>query len=83
MSKTIKTGGPAFPEIRIKSGDNYNAPQKIYYGGMTLRDYFAATALHGLINNSGREYADDRWSKDASDDAYAIADAMLEARERK
>ena len=34
-------GGPAFPEIRIRSGGNYNPPTKLYYGGMTLRDYFA------------------------------------------
>ena len=38
-------GGPAFPvhpEIEIDPGD--------YYGGMRLRDYFAAAALIGLVS---------------------------------
>lgn len=41
-----KTGGPAFPEIRIKQiGDPaYNKPTKIYCNWMSLRDYFIAHA---------------------------------------
>ena len=68
---------PAFPEIRIRSGDNYNPPTKLYYGGMTLRDYFAAKAMHASMSldpanaASSEEHA--RW-------AYEMADAMLKAR---
>ena len=82
MSKTIKTGGPAFPEIRIKSGDNYNAPQKIYYGGMTLRDYFAAEAMQASLSTI-ENFPDESWRVDVALDAYAMADAMLAAREHK
>ena len=70
-------GGPAFPGIRIKQGDNYNAPAKIYYGGMTLRDYFAAKAMHASMTADPANEADSdshaRW-------AYEMADAMLKAR---
>ena len=73
MSKN--NGGPAFPEIRIKQGDNYNAPAKIYYGGMTLRDYFAAKAMHASMTADPAEAAHEIAAR-----AYAVADAMLKAR---
>jgi hypothetical protein len=48
--------------------------------GMTLRDYFAARAMEGLIAS------DDDGAGDRIDEiptyAYQIADAMLEAREK-
>ena len=74
MSNT-NTGGPAFPEVRIISGDNYNAPTKVYYGGMTLRDYFAAKAMQGLLVSTRTEDA-----RMIAKDAYKVADAMLAAR---
>ena len=77
MSNT-NTGGPAFPEIRIHGGDNYNAPTKVYYGGMTLRDYFAAKALQGLI---GTETEGGMLYDRVAEVAYLYADAMLKARE--
>lgn len=43
--------------------------------GMTLRDYFAAKALQGLI--TGKNY---HIKKEAVIEAYAFADAMLKAR---
>jgi hypothetical protein len=68
MSKD--TGGPAFPTTKNVSS---------YFHGMTLRDYFAAKAMQGLLAQSdgtapssdldfGAEYA------------YKMADAMLKAR---
>lgn len=59
------TGGPAFPQAHDDSGST----------GMTLRDYFAALALQGLL-------ASTRLTCDRviTQDAYEIADAMLEAR---
>ena len=77
MSKN--SGGPAFPEVTIQSGGNYNAPMKIYWKGMTLRDYFAAKAMQSILNNLPQGIQ----PKDcivAAEDAYFIADAMLEAR---
>ena len=74
--------GSAFPEIRIKGGDNYNSPQKIYYGGMSLRDYFAAKALHGLMSPY-QEWAVERDAMRIAEIAYEVADAMLQARKIK
>ena len=42
--------------------------------GMTLRDYFAAKAMQALIDNDGLFF-------EIPTQAYAIADAMLKARE--
>ena len=68
---TTNTGGPAFPTI------NYSA---VYSEGMSLRDYFAAKAMAALVV----VYADDKAIVDEySQRAYAIADAMLKAREQK
>jgi hypothetical protein len=49
---------------------------------MTLRDYFAATAMQGVIAGSGDSdgcvnYSDDKVARLA----YDMADAMLKARE--
>lgn len=66
MSNT-NTGGPAFP----RPGD-FN-PQL----GMTLRDYFAAKALQGLvITEANQSLKPDAWAQEA----YMVADAMLAAR---
>ena len=63
-------GGPAFPHSRLGSDAD----------GMALRDYFAAKALMGMLAsrnpNSPRFHPDD----DAAY-VYAVADAMLKARE--
>ena len=45
--------------------------------GMTLRDYFAAKALQGLIEHGWNTMNDEEHAKTA----YQIADAMLKARE--
>jgi hypothetical protein len=48
--------------------------------GMTLRDYFASRALQGLLS---AEIVGDYSNAHISSIAYAIADAMIEAREAK
>lgn len=74
------TGGPAFPEVRIRNGDNYNPAKKLYYGGMTLRDYFAAKAMQGLLAQScGSAMGSEPIN--GAQYAYAMADAMLKERE--
>ena len=79
---TTNNGGPAFPEIRIRGGDNYNQPMKLYYGGMRLRDYFAAKAMHqflyGAVLPVGFDASDQLAILAAR--AYEMADAMLKAR---
>ena len=42
--------------------------------GMTLRDYFAAKAMQGILFEGLNE-------AETAENAYAIADAMLKARE--
>ena len=77
MNDTTNNGGPAFPGIKIVSGDNYNPPKQYHMPGMFLRDYFAAKAMHASMSldpanaASSEEHA--RW-------AYEMADAMLKAR---
>ncbi|MFD1709716.1 hypothetical protein FVQ98_10510 [Ottowia sp. GY511] len=49
--------------------------------GMTLRDYFAARAIGPLLQQI-EVYPDENWRIALAIDAYAMADAMLVARER-
>jgi hypothetical protein len=67
------TGGPAFP-----STIEENKPGFIYLG-MTLRDYFAAKAMQGMLSQEWKP-SDFTGANDAAADAYAIADTMLAAR---
>lgn len=66
-------GGPAFPH-EYKFGDGTAARAD----GMTLRDYFAAKYLEGYMANPDVGF-DTR--AEAAAQAYAMADAMLKARE--
>lgn len=65
---TTNTGGPAFPGLHPSEECHYQD------AGMTLRDYFAAKAMQALIDNDGL-------FSEIPIQAYAIADAMLKARE--
>lgn len=71
MSKN--TGGPAFPvpEYECAPGITVGAQE-----GMSLRDYFAAKALQGLL--SGRNYITEMNVQLA----YEYVDAMLKEREK-
>lgn len=69
---SINTGGPAFPQVST------NPDGDLYQPGMTLRDYFAAKAMQGMM-------ADGQVMKlvgdlDLAKTAYEMADAMLKAR---
>jgi hypothetical protein len=64
------TGGPAFPVARIME-ENVN--------GMTLRDYFAANVIQGICaSGPSVEWTSQR----LAEEAYSLADAMLEARSK-
>ena len=91
MSNT-NTGGPAFPSSEW-DGDYQRT---FSTGGMTLRDYFAAKALVGLMSTErANEYVDEDGvfsdedgtlfvhTKFLAEEAYMIADAMIAAREAK
>ena len=68
MSKD--TGGPAFP--RPFSGTTQYAQE-----GMSLRDYFAAKAMQGVLS---RPTAGLLHAEGIAPAAYMMADAMLKAR---
>lgn len=102
----IKNGGPAFPvTYEIENGPPDNAiPGHLYPGskstvvcsGLTVRDYFAAKALLGLIAEPLSETSestcvhctpnDDETTRNLAPGerlataAYVLADAMLRAR---
>ena len=59
---------PAFPVQSV-----YIEDQETNSRGMTLRDYFAAKAMQALIDNDGL-------FSEIPTQAYALADAMLKAR---
>ena len=62
------TGGPAFPiKGPVMSSDEQ---------GMTMRDYFAAKAMQGML-----AAAENYQTPDLAMYAYQVADAMIKARE--
>lgn len=83
MTEDIDDGGPAFPEHSfLKVGDIAQGQAK---PGMSLRDYFAATALQGLLQHVKHQPRDmvemgklaaNQWAHDS----YMIADALIAAR---
>lgn len=67
----MKDGGPAFPaHPNGVAGDD----------GMSLRDYFAAHALAGLMSCKFPGKGESGWQELVAWDAYSIADAMLTER---
>ena len=68
----IKDGGPAFPSTI--------SDDSLHVGGMSLRDYFAAKAMQGLLAQScGTAFGSDPIL--GAQYAYQMADAMLATRE--
>jgi hypothetical protein len=74
----MKREKDAFPTIRIEQSGNpvYDRPSSVYYSGMSLRDYFAAQALMGLIVNDRTVSIECKISVRA----YELADAMMKRR---
>ena len=76
-------GGPAFPPLTGPGNIAYT------YGGMTLRDYFAAKAMQGLCSEAFRYMQGEGHASDKALDvmidigvvSYRVADAMLAERE--
>ena len=70
---TKDNGGPAFP-VFPETG----AGHAVAHQGLSLRDYFAAQVIAGVLAHGIPTDASDR--KFVADHAYLFADAMLEAR---
>jgi hypothetical protein len=86
MSTQPNDGGPAFP-VPLAFNRNSGEPQHtgMFWdgNGMTLRDYFAAAALTGMLATSLEGYFDEKGVRSPNGRArwaYAHADAMLEER---
>ena len=76
---TTDTSGPAFP--------CHPGVENSIYDGMTLRDYFAAKAMQTIISYRRTQFGTvsdemdwDEYFPIIAQEAYALADAMLEAR---
>lgn len=80
MSKN--DGGQAFPaKLRTQYSDG--TPTWEFEPGMSLRDYFAAAALTGLIAASHQPDGGVEYDYDATvESAYTTADAMLAERDK-
>lgn len=74
---------PAFPTAKITVlAEDGQQPEysSLEWPGMTLRDYFAANAMQGLLASWGSHDVED--FREIAEDAYSAADAMLTAREK-
>jgi hypothetical protein len=83
----INDGGPAFP---LYLGV-YNEPKPKHNHGMSLRDYFAAKALLGILSSSddvlcnsttseGKAIERRVYAAEIAESSYRFADAMIAAR---
>jgi hypothetical protein len=64
------SSNPAFPVPRLHHDESFN--------GMSMRDYFAAKAMHSFLTDPKISYS----YKRISEDAYVMADAMMFEREK-
>lgn len=73
----------AFPQTRITiNGDKDITTADL---GMDLRDYFAAQAMPVIFEKtlSGQRVIVNYMSREIAKESYKLADAMMEAREKK
>lgn len=84
----MKDGGPAFPGKTIiaykvdqdEYESNFSVPQYEHYEGMTLRDYFAARAMQGMLASERPDWVNiDNFG--LANRAYSVADIMIKERE--
>jgi len=73
----------AFPEIKYVAPQGMGSHVMAVEGGMDLRDYFASDAMKGLLSNPKLHEEilkmEQSWIYDS---AYAIADKMMEIRNK-
>ena len=73
-------GGPAFPMSRSHFAQGGELTSVDWVPGMTLRDYFAAKALAGIMASPTSSGWDDAGADEIAACSYRLADAMLAAR---
>lgn len=74
MTNVINNGGSAFPIV--------GQLEDVHGIGITMRDYFAAKAMEGLLSRLHRSITPQECIV-VAEDAYFMADHMLKAREAK
>ncbi len=79
--KTIEDGGAAFPyRVRSTITSSDGIPRSYMVeeceAGLSLRDYFAAAAMQGMVSSSLNVANDEALAKYS----YALADEMIKAR---
>lgn len=79
----VNDGGPAFP-ILERGGQGL----ELSCVGMSLRDYFAAKAMHGLMTMDGVKVGEEgmqipKHADIVAEIAYQMAGAMLKARAKE
>jgi len=86
MNSKINDGGPAFPSGSVRKHRSLNDPGGEWvevdrvqplHAGLSLRDHFATSAMSALTDDLWPDSGDRR---EIARLAYAMADAMLEAR---
>lgn len=92
----MKDGGPAFPQLvrreekyMDEGGSGRTRIVTLSDGGMTLRDYFAAKAVVGIMSTKdsfaaackGADENGMKWERAVALLAYSIADSMISVRE--
>lgn len=75
MSEEKDNGETAFPIIRPDDTG-------VKYWGLSVRDYFAACAMQGILSSGHANPQTAYHFKNIAEDAYIQADAMMEARKR-
>lgn len=79
IEMSTKTGGPAFPvSLTNEQETRWDSAGLGCANGMTLRDYFAAKAMQGIVS---RGILTEVPLEKYTENAYKMADAMLKARE--
>ena len=83
---TKNTGGPAFPGTFYDRDSTGEYQPREQYDGMTLRDYFAAKAMQGMLSlDSTNDYLLkdlEAGHESLAIGSYLVADAMLKEREK-
>lgn len=82
-SAPVNDGGAAFPGGQFEPQHGGSNDREPWNHGMTMRDYFAAKALQGLISahDSAGTWQAALIPDEVAKCAYMAADAMLVARE--
>jgi hypothetical protein len=75
-TRVVPSEPPAAGDLPPASGNGHPAPQSDAVG-ISLRDYFAAAAVHGVIMRSSANHN----ALHIADMAYQVADAMLAERD--